>query len=79
MRDKPIRRKPGPKPFSKRELRSLLVGIPVNAEEMKTLRKAVGRGSLAAWARTLLLRGATEDPTPINYPAPKRATRKGAK
>jgi hypothetical protein len=65
MNAKPTRRKPGPKRLLKRELRSLLVGIPVNAEEMSTLRKAAGRGSLAAWARAVLLAGATEDPSPV--------------
>lgn len=71
---KTTKRKPGPKPIRKSELRSLLVGVPVNAQEMRTLRKAVGRGSLAAWAREILLASATEDPSQIGECAAKKAT-----
>lgn len=61
--------------MAKRYRRSLKLGVPLNIAELESIRRAAGTGSVAAWARAVLVEAAsgTEDPTRIrDYPTKKR-------
>jgi len=70
------RKKSGPKPMAPDVKRTRLLGVKVNAVEYAKLENAAGPYPVATWARAVLI-SATEDPSPVNYRATKKATRKG--
>lgn len=51
------RKKPGPKPMRKSEVRSHVLGIALNRAEWAAIRKAA-KPSPTVWARTVLLEAA---------------------
>jgi len=61
----------------KRFRRSLKLGVPLNIVELESIRRAAGSGSVAAWARAVLVAAsATEDPSPIRGDAPKKGAKR---
>jgi hypothetical protein len=54
--------KPGRVAMKPERLRGRIIGVKVNPAEHKKLTKAAGPYPVAAWARTVLLTAATEDP-----------------
>jgi len=58
-----IRRKTGPKPLPKREKRVPAI-VMLSPNEMKAMGRIRGRTPFSTWARGVLLRELTEDPTP---------------
>ena len=49
------RMKPGPRPMTAKEKRSLRVQVPVNIAEYNAVRRAAGNASIGSWARGVLM------------------------
>ena len=64
------KRKPGPPPYKKADKRLPWV-VTLSPNEYAKLAKVRGEVPFSIWARNILLRGLTEDPTPISDKKPK--------
>ena len=59
------KKKTGPPAFKKADKR-ILAGVMLSPNEQARIAKVRGEIPFSIWARNILLRGLTEDPTPIS-------------
>lgn len=69
------RKRPGRQPKPARDRRSEVVRATVTPAELKAIKAAAGSSTVSDFVRSIL-KGATEDPSPINENTPKKGARR---